>query len=267
LLRRVSTTIAMHRPTRLSSAIAVIVLTIAPSIARAQGGPPLLTDDPDTPGPGYWEINIAAETESGGDERRVQLPILDVNYGVGTRIQLKAEMPWLMVRDGHADAQHAAGNPIAGVKWRFIGAEYRRLAWSTYPQVEFHTAPAAIDDRPGDATPILHLPTEVTVGIATWLEINAEIGRSFISGGADRWFGGFSTEIEAPDGFEIVGELHEDKARGAPSSLIATVGVRPAITARMRLLTSIGRTLHSGRSVPPRFRVYAGLQLNMPRRY
>jgi len=31
-----------------------------PLLARAQGGPPMVTDDPDTPGDGHWEINLAA---------------------------------------------------------------------------------------------------------------------------------------------------------------------------------------------------------------
>ena len=26
----------------------------------AQGGPPLVTDDPETPGDGHWEVNLAA---------------------------------------------------------------------------------------------------------------------------------------------------------------------------------------------------------------
>lgn len=30
----------------------------APRDASAQGGPPLITDDPDTPGPRHWELNI-----------------------------------------------------------------------------------------------------------------------------------------------------------------------------------------------------------------
>jgi len=27
--------------------------------ANAPGGPPWLTDDPDTPGPNHWEMNVA----------------------------------------------------------------------------------------------------------------------------------------------------------------------------------------------------------------
>ena len=37
----------------------ILVLLFLPVRALAQGGPPMITDDPDTPGPGYREINLA----------------------------------------------------------------------------------------------------------------------------------------------------------------------------------------------------------------
>jgi hypothetical protein len=42
----------------------VLVIALWPAAAWAQGGPPLMTDDPDTPGPGYWEINVATLLET-----------------------------------------------------------------------------------------------------------------------------------------------------------------------------------------------------------
>ncbi len=61
----------------------------------AQGGPPLITDDPGTPGDGNWEINIAFTTKKRRTVRSYETPILDINYGLGDRIQLKYEVPWL----------------------------------------------------------------------------------------------------------------------------------------------------------------------------
>jgi hypothetical protein len=68
--------------------------------AFAQGGPPLITDDPDTPGPGHWEINIAVLMEKIHSERRVEVPRVNLNYGVGRRIPLKFEMPWVALQNG-----------------------------------------------------------------------------------------------------------------------------------------------------------------------
>jgi len=39
--------------------IALLLLLMASACAHAQGGPPMLTDDPGTPGDGKWEVNIA----------------------------------------------------------------------------------------------------------------------------------------------------------------------------------------------------------------
>src|SRR5437868_3985076 len=44
-----------------------------PPQTYAQGGPPLLTDDPDTPGPGFWEINLATVIDETSGRRHVEV--------------------------------------------------------------------------------------------------------------------------------------------------------------------------------------------------
>src|SRR4051794_37439935 len=66
----------------------------------AQGGPPMITDDPGTPGDGHWEINVALTTERRPGERVTEMPLVDINYGIGDRLQLKYEAAWLRVDDG-----------------------------------------------------------------------------------------------------------------------------------------------------------------------
>jgi hypothetical protein len=88
----------------------IAVLVLFPAAALAQGGPPLITDDPDTPGPGYWEINVVSILEKSRLERRLEGPLADINYGVGRRIQLKFEMPWLSVRETGMPGEAVPGN-------------------------------------------------------------------------------------------------------------------------------------------------------------
>src|SRR5439155_13559799 len=112
----------MRRSTRQSFLVAGLGLALAaftPVRARAQGGPPLITDDPDTPGPGHWEINIAALMAKTRAQRRVEVPRVDLNYGVGRRIQLKFEVPWVALQDEEQRTETGAGNATVGVKWRF----------------------------------------------------------------------------------------------------------------------------------------------------
>jgi hypothetical protein len=52
--------------------------------ARAQGGPPLLTNDPGTPGNGNWEINIGVMPVLRHDANQYQLPQLDNDRAMGS---------------------------------------------------------------------------------------------------------------------------------------------------------------------------------------
>ncbi len=60
-------------------------------LSFAQGGPPLITDDPDPPGDGHWDINTALTLNSTVGAQTYELPHFDVNYGLGDSIQLKWE--------------------------------------------------------------------------------------------------------------------------------------------------------------------------------
>src|SRR5258705_3402570 len=130
-MRRASDSELMSGLVRRWSAAVVLavigLLTGEVSGAFAQGGPPLISDDPDTPGPGFWEINVSAQLDSRRGRRRIETPRIDLNYGVGQRIQLKFEIPWLYVRTaGDRSAATGIGDGNAGVKWRFVGHEGTR---------------------------------------------------------------------------------------------------------------------------------------------
>src|SRR5947199_673360 len=102
----------------------VVVATLAtaclPVPAVAQGGPPLITDDPDTPGPGYWEINLAAVVARHPGSQSADLPRVDANYGAGRRVQLKFEGPGVRGRNG-AEVRSGTGNAAAGGRSRCFG--------------------------------------------------------------------------------------------------------------------------------------------------
>jgi len=102
-----------------SSLWAAFVLFSA--LGWAQGGPPFRSDDPDTPGNRNWEINIFGTGDRNPAAGSYEVPNVDINYGVGHRIQLKFEIPLSMAElrgpNGHVAA--GLGNSLMGVKWRF----------------------------------------------------------------------------------------------------------------------------------------------------
>src|SRR5580692_7191603 len=76
--------------------------------AHAQGGPPFITDDPDTPGANNWEINAAVIGDHSHQHWDLAAPDLDINYGWGEHVQLKVDVNW-------ASTLAADGRLIAGL--------------------------------------------------------------------------------------------------------------------------------------------------------
>jgi hypothetical protein len=244
----------------------IMVLVLFPAAALAQGGPPMITDDPDTPGPGYWEINVVTLLEKSRLERRLEGPLADINYGVGRRIQLKFEMPWLSVRETGMPVQAGPGNALLGVKWRFLGQEGQRIAWSIYPQLEINTGRSMARQGFLDEGPAFFMPTELTFQKGGF-EINGEVGRTFVKNGDDGWSFGVSTEAELHSRFELLGEVHGDRSGTAPTELIVNAGARQQITSRVTFMVAVGRSVHGARDERLQLRLDVGLQFNLPRRY
>ncbi len=141
--------------------------------ARAQGGPPFRTDDPETPGNKHWEINFGWIGERNPAAGAYQVPDFDINYGLGDRIQLKYEIPIAIeeTRPQPADGVDAAvpgkvlgglGESLLGIKWRFYehhpGDPAMRGRWGTgllgafgHGAVESSSdaAPSTAGDSPG----------------------------------------------------------------------------------------------------------------------
>src|SRR5262245_2280476 len=109
------------------------------ALLLAQGGPPLLTDDPGTPGDGHSELNIAFTVEKFRHETLYEAPLLDFNYGVGERTQLKIELPWLIRHETPGPDESGLGNVLLGFKYRFLDVDPHSVDLSVYPQFEFHT--------------------------------------------------------------------------------------------------------------------------------
>lgn len=84
----------------------------------AQGGPPLLTGDPGTPGNHNWEINLGYTADRQPADSYYEAPILDMNYGWGARVQLKYEMPFVCNSTNHGPRLSDPGDSKFGVKIR-----------------------------------------------------------------------------------------------------------------------------------------------------
>src|SRR5436309_3163259 len=103
----------------------------------AVGSPPMEMDDPGTPGRGGIEVNFVGTWVRSHPGRSGEA-LLDANVGLGDRLQLKYERPYLSLNPEGDLTQHGLGATEIGIKWRFIDS--RGWAVAVYPQYSFDDA-------------------------------------------------------------------------------------------------------------------------------
>ena len=139
---------------------ALVLLSLAATAAWA--GPPYLTDDPDIPPPGGWEINVPFILER-TTETDMEAPLFDINYGMPAmyglpHVQLKLEIPVEVVRKADGGTEAGPGDMLLGVKWPFLEEQGWRPVIGVYPQLLVPTGDASRglgEGRPAYALPAL----------------------------------------------------------------------------------------------------------------
>src|SRR5271154_7434721 len=99
---------------------AIVLLQHLPRSAQAQAGPPFLSNDPGTPGNANWEINLASMQTIVRGLSTYEGPQIDLNFGLGDRIQLTFEIPYVVQTGSGLPNQSGWGNAYPGVKWSFL---------------------------------------------------------------------------------------------------------------------------------------------------
>lgn len=244
------------------AAFALFAGLCLPGSLRAQGGPPLVTDDPGTPGPGRWEINTAATVELGRDQRLWDVPLVDANYGWGERIQLKVEIPWRVRTAPGGETVSGLGEVLIGVKWRFLDEDSSGIGLGVYPQAGFRTISSSA--RLGLAEPYtsVFLPAVAQKDLG-FLSVNLEAGWQWRSTGRSHEFAGLALGRRLSERLEILGEVFAD----SPGQLSETsigwhVGGRCPVARWLVLLFSGGTGIRGSAAEPrSRFSGYLGTQL------
>jgi hypothetical protein len=245
---------------RVFQGLLVVALATLSSLCGAQGGPPFLTDDPGTPGDGNWEVNVALTTERRPDERIFNAPILDINYGLGPRLQLKYQVPYLVVGSDDGPTRSGPGKSLAGVKWRFYENDKRGLEISTYPQFEFNNPTSSVERGLVERGVRFFLPIEVTKKVGP-VEINPEAGYWFASNTSAAWATGLVVARQVNERLELDGELYATATtNGAERSDTFGGGGRCKLGGPVVLLFMAGRSFRGAASGQPQLIGYLGLQ-------
>lgn len=224
----------------------VMLLLVVGSVAHAQGGPPMQTDDPGTPGDGRWEVNIAATSTSAGATSEAELPLVDINYGLGERLQLKFEVPWLHEDNSRTDHRSGLGNSTIGLKLRFHDAGAAGWQISTYPQVTLGRPAARRTSRAvGDPHSSLFLPVEMQRSYESY-SLNLEIGRRFRNHDRDEWEIGAVIGRDWTSRLEVMAELHTTASETLDGfASVVNLGARWRVSDSGALLFALGRDINN----------------------
>lgn len=240
-----------------------LLLLFTASLTFAAAGPPLLTDDPDTPGDNNWEINVATTTEHTHDESSYETPLLDINYGVGDRIQLKYEVPYVVEKTQDAPTRSALGNSLLGVKWRFYDdAQNSGLSVSTYPQLELNTSKYARTHGLVDDTPNYLLPIEINRAFENF-ELGVEAGHWFTHKMPASNILGLSATRQITPAFEALGEIYNTWTQSEKRETLLDLGGRYTLRDHMLLLFMAGHSI--GNAPAAEWVGYLALQFQIER--
>jgi hypothetical protein len=244
---------------RSRNVIAIALWLVALGSVRGQGGPPMITDDPGTPGDGKFEINLAIAFEHRPGETTVDAPAIDINYGLGDRIQLTLQGgPAFLKRSDHG-AIGGLGGTEAAVKWRFIDDQKTGSTMSMFPRVLFNISPSAARRGLADDGTRFQIPFQFSKAFSGF-DLDLEWGPFVSTVGPARWLYGVVVGVDISKTGGLMAELHgTSRTNFKDDELAVNFGVRQKLNDHCIFIGSLGHELRSSQS---RALIgYAGVQL------
>lgn len=242
------------------AALLPLSFMLAPAVLRAQGGPPFLSNDPGTPGNANWEINLAMAQSVTRGGANYQAPQIDLNFGVGDRIQLTYEVPYV-VSAANGPAQSGWGNGYPGVKWRFLDQGEEGWKMSVFPQAEMGISAHAADRGLGDPGTRYLLPMQVTKKIGGF-DVDAEAGYYLAGRSPRERILGLVVGRELTARLELDAEVYDDRAADAlPRYTSLDLGGRFKLSRGFIALLMVGRSISGFGADQPEYMGYFGIQI------
>lgn len=223
-------------------------------------GPPILTNDTGTPGPGKWETNTGFTVEKRRDTTLYNTPALDLNYGVGDRVQLNYSVSWIALHTAGEGAKNGLGNSEFAVKWRFLDEDKNGAALSVYPRFIFNNPVSSADRGLVDKGSVFRFPFQMEKKIGMII-INPEIGRDFRQEGGDGWLYALALKYDEIKGLEVLAEVFGTADNSFKNQEnVVNIGVRKDVSENVSLHASVGRSLHQTQDQSTLLS-YVGLQM------
>jgi len=242
----------------------ILVFLLAAPCALAQGGPPYYTNDPGTPGNLNWEINLGYMPFFFIGQSVSHVPDVDINFGVGDRIQLTYESAWLRVQNPGSATKFGMNQSNPGLKWRFYDAGENGFSISLFPQAFLNNPNDAVRRGITPPSDIFELPIEISHKIGP-VDMDFEFGYQFVHKGPNAWLTGLVIGHEFTSKLEVDMELYNQGTfRPLENQPTIDFGARYKLHKPIILLLMAGRGLEPARSNQSYFIGYFGFQLLLP---
>ena len=221
----------------------------------------MITDDPGTPGDRKWEINLAIAFEHRDGETSLDLPAIDLNYGVGEHIQLTLQTaPVLLEREDRGPVGGLGGTEAA-VKWRFLDEDTSGFAMSMFPRIIFNVTQSSVRRGLAEDGPRFQIPFQASKSFGRF-HADAEFGPLASSVGRSEWLYGAVGGFDATKQTMLMAELHGSSRMNFSRDVLAVnFGVRQALTERCIFIGSLGHEVRVPSEDPLSLIGYFGFQL------
>ncbi len=213
------------------------------AIGSMQAGPPFVTDDPEPPPPGRWEINVPFIIERTPGKTEMDGPLFDFNYGLPD-VQLKVEFPIKIVHEDSDGTAAGAGDLLLGVKFRFWNNAESQLQLGIYPQLLLSTGDHA--RGLGEGRPALVLPLVAQKSWDKWT-LYGNVGFWWQTAAETRnyFYAGAVLEREINQRLTLGAELfgNSPKERGSHPDVAFNIGGICKLSKHVNLLFTGGRDI------------------------
>jgi Putative MetA-pathway of phenol degradation len=242
-------------------ALAIVVVCCRSVLA---GSPPLIVDDPETPGEHGWEVNITSSIENTREGTEMEVPLFDINYGFNDRDQLKVEFSVFENDKPDEDNHWGVSDILVGYKYRFL-EENDCGGWAVaiYPQLNCPTGNRFLDLGSGSTE--LYIPFLFQKHFCHdkyW--VNPEVGYNIVfdDDNSNWWKAGCAFGWLATENLELQAEVVDFifPQHSEPETPLFNFGFKYDFNSHASWVGSAGRSFRSRESGVPDFIALLGMQ-------
>lgn len=227
----------------------------------AQGGPPMITDCPGTPGRHVTEINVSYTTQRKGSSFADTTPSVIVGYGITDAFQAFVVSSWSTTNQALNGNAQGFGDTDLGLKYRFIDKGDGKLQVSTAPQFFFNTSHRSVDTGLVSRDSSLYMPLQAC---CSWgpIDLDMEVAYHVHRDANNQVHSGFCIGHQFPGNVELDAEVNGIyDLRDHTWTRFVNVGTRLRLSKGVGLLGSVGQQLgHFDGSKP--WIAFVGLQFD-----